>query len=98
MKARELFNRRVVLTEQALAELVLWEQSKSPLREARIAINTGWYLWSRRNVCCATTTSQARATTSIWGQGSEIFLISVDELVADSFEDAKRWRDENSND
>lgn len=98
MKARELFNRRVPVAEQAFAELVLWELSES--------LSGSSHAYKYRlafvveGVCVLRYDNEAGKGDHKHVDGQEVNyrFISVDELVADFFEDVKRWRDENSND
>ena len=98
MKARELFNRRVPVMEQAFAELVLWEVSE-PLSGSehcykyRLAFVVA-------GECVLRYDNEAGKGDHRHVSGKEMKyrFVSVDRLVADFFEDVKRWRDENSND
>lgn len=98
MKARELFNRRVPVAEQAFAELVLWELPE-PLSGSKHA-------YKYRLAFVVEGACVLRYDNEV-GKGDHKHLdaqemkyrfVSVDKLVADFFEDVKRWRDENSND
>lgn len=98
MKASELFNRRVSVTEQAFAELVLWEVSE-PLSGSkhrykyRLAfVVAGECVLRYDNEAGKGDHRHAR------GKEAKYRFVSVDKLVADFFEDVRRWRDENSND
>jgi hypothetical protein len=98
MKARELLNRRVPVAEQAFAELVLWElpeslSGSSHAYKYRLAFVV-------EGVCVLRYDNEAGKGDHKHVDGREVKFrfISVDKLVADFFEDVKRWRDENSND
>jgi len=95
-KARELFNRCVPFTEQAFAELVLWEipESLSGSKHGykyRLAFVVA-------GVCVLRYDNEAGKGDHRHVKGKELKyrFVSVDKLVAYFFEDVKRWRDENS--
>jgi hypothetical protein len=98
MKARELFNRRVLVSEDAFTELVLWEVPE-PLSGSghhykyRLAFVVA-------GACVLRYDNEAGKGDHKHVRGKEVKyrFVSVDMLVADFFEDVKRWRDENSND
>jgi hypothetical protein len=98
MKARELFNRRVPVAEQAFAELVLWELTES--------LSGSSHAYKYRlafvveGVCVLRYDNEAGKGDHKHVDGREVKyrFVSVDKLVADFFDDVKRWRDENSND
>ncbi len=98
MKARELFNRRVLVTEQAFAELVLWEVPE-PLSGSkhRYKYRLAFVV---AGACVLRYDNEAGKGDHKHVSGREVKyrFASVDKLVADFFEDVKRWRDENSND
>jgi len=98
MKARELFNRRVSVTEQAFAELVLWEVPE-PLTGSkhRYKYRLAFVV---AGACVLRYDNEAGKGDHKHVRGREVKyrFVSVDRLVADFFEDVKRWRDENSND
>lgn len=98
MKARELFNRRVPVTEQAFAELVLWEvpvplSGSNHSYKYRLAFVVA-------GVCVLRYDNEAGKGDHRHVRGKEVKyrFVSVDRLAADFFEDVRRWRDENSND
>ena len=98
MKARELFNRRAPVSKQSFAELVIWEvpdsiPGSSHTYKYRLAFVVA-------GICVLRYDNEA-------GKGDHRHLkdkelkyrfVSVDKLVADFFEDIKRWHDENSDD
>jgi hypothetical protein len=98
MKARELFNRRVPVAEQAFAELVLWEVPE-PLAGSmhrykyRLA-----FVAAGKCVLRYDNESGKGDHKHVRGREVKYRFVSVDKLVADFFEDVKRWQDENSND
>jgi len=98
MKARELFNRRVLVTEQAFAELVLWEVPE-PLSGSkhRYKYRLAFVV---AGACVLRYDNEAGKGDHKHVSGKEVKyrFVSADKLVADFFEDVKRWRDENSND
>ena len=98
MKARELFNRRVSVAEQAFAELALWELPES-LSESnhRYKYRLAFVV---AGVCVLRYDNEAGKGDHKHVRGREVKyrFVSVDRLVADFFEDVRRWRDENNND
>jgi hypothetical protein len=98
MKVRELFNRRVPITEQAFAELVLWELPE-PLSgsEHRYKYRLAFVVAGE---CVLRYDNEAGKGDHKHVSGTEVKyrFVEIDKLVADFFEDVKRWRDENSND
>ena len=96
MKAREIFNRRVPVTKQSFAELVMWEVPESILGSThsykyRLAFVVA-------GVCVLRYDNETGKGDHRHEKGKELKyrFVSVDQLVADFFEDVKRWRDENS--
>ena len=96
MKARELFNRRVPVTKQSFAELVMWEVPEP--------IPGGAHSYKYRlafvvaGVCVLRYDNETGKGDHRHVKGKELKyrVVSVDKLVADFFEDIKRWRNENS--
>ena len=98
MKAREIFNRRVPVTEHAFAELVLWEVSEPiPGSKHRYKYRLAFVVSGE---CVLRYDNEAGKGDHKHAGGREVKyrFVSVDKLVADFFLDVKRWRDENSND
>ena len=98
MKARLLFNRRAPISEQAFAELVLWE-IKQPLPGC-----THCYKYRLAFVVSGVCVLRYDNET---GKGdhrhrgeieSKYKFVSANQLVADFFEDVRRWQDEYGND
>lgn len=98
MKARELFNRRVPVTGQAFAELVLWEVPE-PLAGSnhRYKYRLAFVV---AGACVLRYDNEAGKGDHSHVRGKEVKyrFVSIDRLVADFFEEVRRWRDENSND
>lgn len=98
MKARELFNRRVPITEHAFAELVLWELSE-PLSGSKHSYKyrLAFVVFGE---CVLRYDNESGKGDHKHEDGREMNyrFTTVDKLVADFFEEVKRWRDENSND
>ena len=98
MKARELFNRRVSVSRQSFAELVMWEVPES------ITGSTHSYKYRLAFVVAGVCVLRYDNETGkgdhrhVKGKELQYRFVSVDQLVADFFEDVKRWRDENSDD
>ena len=98
MKARELFNRRVPVTELACAELVLWEVPES------LSGSSHRYKYRLAFVvagdCVLRYDNEVGKGDHKHVRGKEVKyrFVSADKLVADFFEDVRRWRNENSND
>jgi hypothetical protein len=98
MKARLLFNRRAPVPEQAFAELVLWEISQ-PLSGCthRYKYRLAFVVAGIRVLRYDNETGKddhRHCGELKTGYG----FVSVDRLVADFFEDVRRWQDEHSND
>ena len=98
MKTRELFNRRLPVTEQAFAELVLWELPE-PLSGSQHCYKYR-LAFVVEGECVLRYDNEAGKGDHKHVRGKEVKyrFIEVDKLVSDFFEDVKRWRDENSND
>ena len=96
MKARELFNRRVPVTELAFAELVLWEipeplsGSKHKYKYRLAFVVAGVYVLRYDNE------AGKGDHRHVKGKELKYHFDSVEKLVADFYEDIKRWRNENS--
>ncbi len=98
MKARELFNRRVSVAEQAFAELVIWEVSQHiPGCTHRYKYRLAFVV---AGACALRYDNEAGKGDHKHVRGKEVKyrFVSVERLVADFFEDVRRWRNENSND
>jgi Family of unknown function (DUF6516) len=97
MKARELFNRRVTVTEQAFVELVLWKLPE-PLSGSkhRYKYRLAFVV---KGICVLRYDNEAGKGDHRHeiGKETKYRFISVGRLVKDFFEDVRRWRDENSN-
>ena len=98
MKARELFNRRVPVAEQAFAELVLWEVLE-PLSGSKHHYKYR-LAFVADGACVLRYDNEAGKGDHKHVRGKEVKyrFVTADKLVADFFEDVRRWRDENSND
>jgi hypothetical protein len=98
MKARELFNRRVPVTEQAFAEVVLWEIPE-PLSGSQHCYKYR-LAFVLAGVCVLRYDNEEGKGDHKHVRGKEVKyrFISVDKLVADFFGDVRRCCDENSND
>jgi hypothetical protein len=98
MKAHEIFNRRVTVTGQAFAELVLWEVTEP------IAGSNHSYKYRLAFVvageCVLRYDNEAGKGDHKHVRDKEVKyrFASIDKLVEDFFDDVKRWRNENSND
>ena len=98
MKARELFNRRVPVAELAFVELVLWEVLK-PLSGSKHHYKYR-LAFVADGACVLRYDNEAGKGDHKHVRGKEVKyrFVTADKLVADFFEDVRRWRDENSND
>ena len=98
MKARELFNRRVPVTEQAFAELVLWEVPEP------VSGSEHGYKYRLAFVvageCVLRYDNEAGKGDHKHVRGKEVKyrFVSPDKLVADFFAEVRRRQNENSND
>ena len=98
MKARELFNRRVPVAEQAFAEMVLWEMPE-PLSGSKHRYKYRLaFVAAGKCVLRYDNESSKGDHKHVSGKEVKYRFVSADKLVADFFEDVKRRRDENSND
>ena len=98
MKARELFNRRVPVTEKAFAELVLWEVPELvPGSAHRYKYRLAFVVAGE---CVLRYDNETGKGDHKHMRGKELKyrFVSVDKLVADFFEDIRRLQNENSND
>ena len=91
MKARELFNRRVHVTEQAFSELVLWEVPE-PLSDSRHHYKYR-LAFVVAGVCMFRYDSEAGKGDHKHVRGKEVKyrFVSVDKLMVDFLDDVKRW-------
>lgn len=98
MKARELFNRRVLVAERAFDELVLLELpeptegSAHPYKYRLAFVVAGTCVLRYDNE------SGKGDHKHVRGREVKYRFTSVEKLVADFFEDVRRWQDENHND
>ena len=98
MNARELFNRRVIVTEQAFAEQVLWEVPE-PVSGSKHSYKYRLAFVVEGN-CVLRYDNEAGKGDHRHVRGKEVKyrFVSVDKPVTDFFEDARRMQIENSND
>jgi len=98
MKARVLFDRRVVVSEDAFAELVLWEVPE-PLSGSKHHYKYR-LAFVAAGVCILRYDNEAGKGDHkrVNGKEAKFRFVSVDKLVADFFKEVKRWQDENHND
>ncbi len=97
MKAKSLLSRRVIVAEQAFAELVLWELA-GPVPPCghnykyRLAYVVSGQCVVRYD------NERGKGDHRHWGdQESEYQFSDVDQLVADFYADMRRWNDEYGN-
>jgi hypothetical protein len=98
MKARELLNRRVPVTEQAFAELVLWKVPEPVSGSAhRYKYRLAFVV---AGDCVLRYDNEAGKGDHKHVRGKEVKyrFVSADKLVAEFFEDVRRLQNENSND
>lgn len=98
MKARELFNRRVPVAEQAFAELVLWELTEPlPGSKHRYKYRLAFVVGGD---CVLRYDNETGKGDHKHARGREMKyrFASIDKLVADFFEDVRAWQNENSDD
>lgn len=95
MRARLLFDRRVVVSDTAFAELVLWELPR-PVRGS-----THGYKYRLafvvRDLCVLRYDDEAGKGDHVHIGGREhlYHFVDSDRLVADFFADVRKWLDEN---
>jgi hypothetical protein len=95
MKARQLLNRRVVLEQNAFAELIVWQLSHVQPGSAhqykyRLAFVVGGECVLRYDNETGKGDHRHRS-----GRETSYDFTSVDALVKDFFNDVTRWRNEN---
>lgn len=97
MKARLLFDQRVVITENAFAELVLWELP-APVRGSphgykyRLA-----FVMDGRSVLRYDNEAGKGDHRHVGDVEKPYRFTTPDQLMADFFTDIERWRNENGN-
>lgn len=97
MKARLLFDQRVVVAEKAYAELVLWElptpvHGSPHIYKYRLAFVVNGRCVLRYN------NETGKGDHRHLGEVVKIYKFTTpDQLVADFFSDIERWRNENRN-
>lgn len=97
MKARLLFDRRVVVDAQSFIELVAWDLAK-PLAGSRhhYKYRLAFVVAGR----CVVRYDNETGKGDHWHFGNDespYTFTTVDRLVADFFNDVRRWRSENRN-
>jgi hypothetical protein len=97
MKARLLFDRRVVVSETAFAELVLWELPQ-PVRGSSHGYKYR-LAFVAHGVCMLRYDNEAGKGDHrhIGDREQSYRFVDPDRLVADFFADVRRWLDENRN-
>lgn len=97
MKARLLFDRRVVVDEQSFAELVAWALPKRAAGcQHRFKYRLAFIVKDR----CVVRYDNETGKGDHRHFGSDVSAYafrSIDQLVADFLDDIKRWRNENRN-
>ena len=98
MKAKQLVSNRTALSSDSFAEVVVW-QVPTPLAGS---VHSFKYrlAYVVAGVCVLRYDNEVGKGGHRHARGKEAKyrFVSVDKLVADFFEDVRRWRDENSND
>ena len=94
----ELFNRRVPVTEQAFSELVLWEVPE-PLSGSMHCYKYRLVFVVRCGCVLRYDNETGKGDHKHLGDKEvEYRFVSPERLVADFFEDMRRWQDENRDD
>ena len=97
MRARELFNRRVALFENAFAELVIWELPQ-PLPGSAHGYKYRLAFVVDGECVLRYDNEAGKGDHKHVDAGEAAYAFStVERLVADFFQDVTRWRDENRN-
>jgi hypothetical protein len=97
MKARLLFDRRVVVDEHAFAELVAWRLAK-PLPGSRHRFTYRLAFVVARRCVVRYDNETGKGDHRHFDEKETVYVFStVDRLVADFLEDVTRWRNENRN-
>lgn len=90
MKARELLNRRVVVAEQAFAELVLWEVPEPVSGSAHCYKYRLAFVVAGECVLRYDNEAGKGDHKHVLGKEVKYRFVSADKLVADFFEDIRR--------
>ena len=90
MKARELLNRRVVVAEQAFAELVLWEVPKPVFGSAHCYKYRLAFVVVGECVLRYDNEAGKGDHKHVLGKEVKYRFVSADKLVADFFDDIRR--------
>jgi hypothetical protein len=95
MKAKLVFDRRVILSEGMFAELVLWEVP-SPVMASRHRFKYRLALIAN-GVCVLRYDNEAGKGDHVHSGNTErsYVFVDVDRLIADFMADVKRWSDDN---
>ncbi|MGH8521362.1 MAG: toxin-antitoxin system TumE family protein [Gammaproteobacteria bacterium] len=97
MRATELFKRRVIVAENAFAEIVAWKLPH-PLPGSTHAYKYRLALIADGRCVLRYDNEMGKGDHRHRGSGEEPYGFStIERLVADFFDDVTRWRDENSN-
>jgi hypothetical protein len=97
MRARGLFNRRVALSENAFAELVIWELPQ-PLPGSEHGYKYRLALVVDDECVLRYDNEAGKGDHKHIGAKEAAYVFStVERLVADFFQDVTRWRDEHRN-
>ena len=97
MKAKQIFKRRVVISQGSFVELLIWEVPKP------VVASEHDYKYSLAFICDGECVLRYDNEA---GKGDHKHIgnievnyefINIDQLIADFFEDVKRWQNENCN-
>lgn len=97
MKARLLFDRRVVVDEQSFAELVAWYLPK-PVAGSRHHFKYRLAFVVKERCVVRYDNEAGKGDHRHFGDDESLYAFrSVDRLVEDFLDDVRRWRNENRN-
>lgn len=97
MQAKELFNRRVIVAEDAFAEIVAWKLPQ-PVPGSVHGYKYRLVLVVDGRCVLRYDNEAGKGDHRHMGAGEQPYAFStIERLVADFFNDVMRWRDENGN-
>jgi hypothetical protein len=95
MQARELLNRRVVLSANEFAELVIWQLARAHPGSAHQFRYRLAFVVSGKCVLRYDNESGKGDHRRRAGREMKYGFTTIDDLVSDFFKDVQRWRNEN---
>ena len=97
MKARQIFNRRVTITKNAFAELVIWEVPE-PVTGSNHNYKYRLALGHNGNNVLHYDNETGKSDHKHIGMDEQTYIFQdVDQLINDFLEDIRRWQNEHGN-